>query len=277
MMINGRRISLVERYLNGRMTPTEARDFQLRLESDPRLRQLLRDEQQIEQALRRDSESIPKLGSQRLEKFVKANAGKGPSGPGIAGPLTSAGILQKGVKDILLQLFTGRNFLIMAAVAGTVVMTTMLMQDDDEAPIPLPAATMNAAKTATANDTTKPAAALTSNQSGTDKASIPAPSSAPVNSEPQLTGRDAAKEQAVHMVTADLPAVIDTARPIQMIMKRTAKPSSQQGHSNTSALVSTEDSLDAVIRRMNLEANRQSMNVESSDSVKTKVKLGNGN
>lgn len=276
-MMNGRRISLVERYLNGRMTATEARDFQLRLESDPKLRQLLRDEQEIEQALRRDSESIPKLGSQRLEQFVKASAGKGPPGSGSSVSLKAAGTLQRGVKEILLQLITGRGFLVMAAVGGTVIVSAILMQKDDPAAVPLPAAA-DTVQTASVHDTSQPSPAVASEHFGLSETQAiePAASGALSDKGRQISGpllTPLPEKQVMERIQlSSLPAA-DTilAPPLKNVVSTTiARPNEHQVRKPKSNSP-TDDSLDAMRQRMEQEGGRQQLLVEPNDSVRTKV------
>ncbi len=82
MMLNRFRIRMVERYLAGRMADSEARNFDRRLQSDPKLRQLLQDEKTIEKALLHDRDSIPVMGTQRLERMLNGENHAGPASGG---------------------------------------------------------------------------------------------------------------------------------------------------------------------------------------------------
>lgn len=105
-MLNRFRIRMVERYLAGRMVDSEARSFHRRLESDPKLRQLLQEEKTIEKALLHDRDSIPVMGTQRLERMLKGENHAGPGDKALYRAATGNGGIWPSANSSMFQRLT---------------------------------------------------------------------------------------------------------------------------------------------------------------------------
>jgi|GEM_PF-2873874 len=287
-MRNGRRLSMVERYLNGRMTDADARDFQRRLETDPKLREILHQEEEIERAFYHDCKSIPPPGSQWFEQLLRAGARPGSGNSHMS--LGMDDVSRNGGGRFMLSAWTervvrnrsGRDYVIVATIMAVVAGLLFFLLRDDGPAVPR-----------TVISPAEPAAPVPWTQGSHSEAGAPLPVQAGETGTSTFADAadahpdDVADGQAAiapsrSRRSAHVPARVDTTASADTVAWMLVPPDpivlktdTAMKYLYTDSLRSMEDTVESIRRFMEDELNRQEPEIEQSDSIRTSVKIQN--
>lgn len=291
MMLNRFRIRMVERYLAGRMADSEARSFHRRLESDPKLRQLFQEEKTIENALLHDRDSIPVMGTQRLERMLK---GEKPAGPpsGTRSFYRAAGggdgmwpTSNSSMFHRLTEWLTRRESLAAISAIGSVGVALAIYSLADMKhrpaemnmiPSPAPAPTIMA-DTSPVMNSGAVLAIDTAVPHGTDSAVPPLHDSSPGGAPP----RDSSPAVRLHRAPAHaqkpdekMVRLSDSTSVRQRTIEGVAMDTVPPKPRLVRAAVRPLDSVEVMRKYMEQQARRKAAEMETSDSVQLKLKMG---
>lgn len=99
--------NLIDRYIHGRMKPSEEQEFQQLLKLDPQLRALLDADQLLRETVRKDRDAIPEENPQIYTHFLGLLAATAPVGGALAGAKGAATAATTTGKGTLLGTIVG--------------------------------------------------------------------------------------------------------------------------------------------------------------------------